>query len=144
MKKHPIIGILCTLTLVSSVLLAQEATSPTITLNVPVQLSNLHPDVQQVYIVGTLYERNLQGALGSATQVLHPPSDGNINQTVTLVISADPGKDLAAAKFYGAAMSFHVGSNTSAIPSQSADTPVGYKAKDGTPFTQNVTGPINW
>jgi hypothetical protein len=105
---------------------AQQSTAPTVTFNVPLQFSDLHQDVQHVNIACTVYDAN--GVIVGQGTALMTPTNGSINQTVTIVANQMPERDITLGTRYAAAMSLVVPPNTSVIPSQHPSTPVEYRA----------------
>jgi hypothetical protein len=121
-----------------------QSAPPTITFNVPVQLHDLHPDVESIRVIATVKEEsNSNNYLGQVVSVITNPADGNINQTATLVVTQAPGKDITKATYYTVA--FLITANGSAeTPSQAPDAPIQARAKEGTAFTQTVQGTFTW
>jgi hypothetical protein len=130
-----------TLTLLCGTALAQ---APTITFKIPVQLTSLHQDVSGVDVACTVCRPGGHVVGTSNTSIRNIPADGNVNQTVTLVVTQSSGEDITLATSYTAAFSLQVPGNTSAMPSQSPNTPVNCRAKEGTVFVQSVSGEIHF
>jgi hypothetical protein len=136
--------LLCAVLLLGGAVFAQQSTPPTLTFNIPVQLNNLHQDVTGIHVACNVY-RTGNHIVGSASADIRSiPADGNVNQTLTLVVTQESGQDITLANSYAAAFTLIVPGNASAIPTQSPDTPVNYRAKAGTPFVREISGPIAW
>jgi len=76
---------------------------------------------------------------------MNPDANGNINQTVTVVVSALAGKDIANAKTYAASLELKVaGSTVFTTPGPGSSIPVALRVKQGTTFVSQVGGNITW
>lgn len=134
MKTLQISIIVCALILLGGAAIAQQATPVNITFNVPVHLNDLHTAVGYVTVICDVYD-GYRTPVGQGLMRLIP-EDGIINQTVTIVANALPGKDITSGVEYIASFTLAIEHAQDVIPSQSASTPVEYRAKEGTPFTQ--------
>jgi hypothetical protein len=122
-----------------------QSTVPTITFNVPLQLSNLHQNVTEVTVQGVCNDNNnaVVSTTGRSNSV-RPDANGNINQTVTITVQALPGKDLSAATTYSCALGIKfIGVEGWGNPS-TASTHVELQPKPGAPFVPQVYGHVTW
>ncbi len=123
-----------------------QESGPTITLNVPLQLQSLHQDVLEVEVAANCYDQSgAPLALAAHSVPLRPDANGNINQTVTVVLQAMAGKDITNAKTYAASLELKVkGSTVFTTPRYGNDAPIALRSKTGTPFVSQVSGNITW
>jgi hypothetical protein len=135
-----ILVLLCVITIAWS-----QSTTPTITFNVPLQLSSLHQNVTEVSVQGVCTDQaNAPVSTTGRSNSVRPDANGNINQTVTITVQALPGKDLSNAKSYSCALGIKfVGVDGWGNPS-TASTHVELQPKAGTPFVSQVYGTITW
>lgn len=142
MKTLQISVVLCALILFAGAATAQQATPVTLTFNVPVHLTDLHTAVGYATVKCDVYDNDKipvgQGLMRVSSV------DGVINQTVSVVAEALPGKDITRGVQYTAKFTLAIQGAQDVTPSQSTSTPVEYRAKAGTPFTQLVGGEITW
>jgi hypothetical protein len=121
-----------------------QSAPPTITFNVPLQLTDLHQDVESVYVVATVWDnpgRNHACATGHVD--IPCPANGNINQTVTVVAEQVPGQDITKAMNYSVVFDI-IANGQRKTPGQDASFPIEFRAKEGTPFTQIVRDDVSW
>jgi hypothetical protein len=120
---------------------AQQSEPPTITLNVPLQFSDLHPDVNVIRVTCNAYD-------GSGKQIAYGrtdtscPDSGDLNQTVTVVLTQDPHCDITTAVRYIVVFSLGV-KGTYYIPSPTQEN-IQARVKEGTTFVPQVSGNITW
>lgn len=119
------------------------AQAPTITLNVPVQLNDLHPDVALIHVVGNAYnDAGAHIACAEGEVNVQVPAGGDVNQTVSVVLTQKEGMDITKAISYSAAFSIYLKNGNFGSPSPTGS--VEYRAKEGTPFTPIVRGPVQF
>jgi hypothetical protein len=97
------------LVLLGGAAFAQQSTAPTITLNVPLQFTDLHPDVALISVQGSAYD-NAGASHPCATgkvEMQCPPS-GAVNQTVSVVLTQLQGLDITKATSYSATFSIYL------------------------------------
>ncbi len=118
--------------------------TPTITFNVPLQLTDLHQDVESIKVQATVFDNaGANHACASGSVEIPCPSTGTVNQTVSVVATQVTGQDITKAMNYG--VSFLLKANgTWATPQQSSAAPVQVRAKDGTPFAQLNRGDVHF
>ncbi len=122
---------------------AQQSTAPTITLNVPLQFTDLHPDVGLISVTGSAYD-NAGASHPCATGKvdIQCPASGAVNQTVSVVMTQLQGSDITKALSYSATFSIYLKNGNFSTPSTTGS--VEYRAKEGTPFTPIVRGPVQF
>jgi hypothetical protein len=118
---------------------------PTITLKVPLQLDDLHPNVEYVKVTCYAYD-DASAAHPCATgfQDVVCPADGNIHQTVTVVMGQSSNDvDITKAKSYSATLQIFNKSYNACQPS--LDSPnIECRPKEGTTFTPLVRGEVHF
>jgi hypothetical protein len=122
-----------------------QATTATVTFNVPLQLINLHQNVTEVSVqcVCNDYTNAVVSTTGRSNSA-RPDANGNINQTVTVTVQALAGKDLANARNYSCALGIKfVGVDGWGNPSTVSTHPE-LQPKAGAPFVSQVYGTITW
>lgn len=124
------------------------STTPTITFNVPVQLTKLHPNVAEVRVSCICVDQSgaqVTDFISSPSNAMVPDANGNINKTVTITVQAVAGKDIASAKTYLCTLGIRPnGAPGLTQPKIGSDAPIELQAKAGKPFDSQVTGNINW
>ncbi|HKK05965.1 MAG TPA: hypothetical protein VKA50_08970 [Gammaproteobacteria bacterium] len=113
----------------------------TVTLNVPVKLSNLYSDVK-TFSVGCKIQKSqsVAGAL-SYGRVDLPVSNGGYNGTVHVKVSV-PDSYVAQAKYWSCTLYlFHAGAGNGCKPEVNAAAPA-CKAKPGTQLVNHIEGPL--
>ena len=133
------------LLLLTGTAFSQDNNSPTITFRIPVQLQSLHQNVTEVSVQVVCNDQaNAPVTITARSATLVPDANGNINQTVTIIATALPGKDIANAKTYSAALGLKfTGVEGYGNPS-TASTHIELQPKPGTTFVPQVYGNITW
>lgn len=141
MKTLHVFAVMFTSIVLAGCLYATEP--PTITLNVPVHLTNIHQDVQAVIIAGSAYDgSNIK--VGYCEQTLFSAS-GDYNVTQPMIITQVSGKNITSAVRYECELLLQVnGSKVSPGHQTSPPPPANVAVKAGTPFTGEVSGAVNW
>jgi hypothetical protein len=144
MKTLLISVVLCMLILFGASVFAQDSTAPTVTFKVPIHFTDLHQDIIMIRVACWLYLTSdiSHGSLGSNNLEIPCPADGNINQTVTIVVSQLPGTDITQATHYE--VLFYLESKDLVWGVPNTRDLIEYKAKPGTPLTASVNGEIHW
>jgi hypothetical protein len=144
MKTLLISVVLCALILFGASVFAQDSTAPTVTFNVPIHFTNLHQDIIKIRVACWVYPTSdkSHGSLGFNNLEIPCPTDGNINQTVTVVVSQIPGKDITQATYYEVLFDLEGKDLVWGVPNVRDD--IEYAAKPGTPLTASVNGEIRW
>jgi len=143
MKKSILITFTMLLFIATS--LFAQSTAPTITFNVPLQLTKLHQNVTEVSVqcVGT-NQANAAVSMTGRSNSARPDANGNINQTVTVTVQSLAGKDLSTATKYSCALGIKfVGVGDFGNPSPGS-THIELQPKAGTPFITQANGTITW
>ena len=130
-----------------------QGSNQQITLEVPVQLNNMHEDAIKLKVNATVYASPVQGetsarSLGSSYADEGIPSDGNLNTTLNIVVTPDEGKDFTDAAIYRVSLTlgFANPTNPDAITyfQPSYESPQNAaKAKEGTTLVYLVEGTID-
>jgi hypothetical protein len=143
MKTLQISIVLCVVILLCGAAFAQQSTAPTITFNVPLHLQNLHQEVTGVSVTCNVFSagNHIVGVNGIDIPV---PANGNVNQTVTIVVTQKTGEDITLANSYNVLLGLNSAGVHGEIPSQSPDMYIRYRAKEGTQFVPQLSGPITW
>ena len=135
---------LSALILLAGVAFGQDNNSPTITLNVPVHLTNIHQDVQAVILAASAYDGS-NVKVGYYESAVPFYASGDYNITVSMVICQVSGKDITRAVRYECELLLQVnGSKVSPGHQTSPPPPANVAVKAGTPFTGEVSGTVNW
>jgi hypothetical protein len=139
MKTLQISIVLCVVILLCGAAFAQQPAAPTVTLNVPVHINNLHQGVLQVVISCILKDANNRQMAIENYVFPSIPADGNINQTVTVVFHES---DITQATSYSAQIMLEA-NGFNGVPAVDAHN-IEFKAKEGTTLTPLVSGALNW
>jgi hypothetical protein len=121
-------------------LLAQESDEPSITFIVPVQLTNIHQDVEMVRVICDVRDAN-GVKVGTGNTVEHDIPNGNLQKEFRVEITQLSGKDLTDARTYECSLNLHNGELWAEIN----DPGVGiyeFQAKENTTLVKEVTGQI--
>jgi hypothetical protein len=117
--------------------------APTITLNVPLQFTDLHPDVALIGVQASAYD-NAGASHPCATGKvdIQCPASGAINQTVSVVMTQIQGLDITKALSYSATFTLYLKNGNMSTPSPSGS--VEFRPKEGTAFTPIVRGEVRF
>jgi hypothetical protein len=117
--------------------------APTITLNVPLQFTDLHQDVALIGVQASAYDNagaSHPCATGKAD--IQCPANGNINQTVSVVLTEIQGLDITKALSYSATFTIYLKNGNMSTPSSSGS--VEFRPKEGTLFVPLVRGDVRF
>lgn len=118
--------------------------TPTITLNVPLQMNDLHPNVLHVRLICHAYDdASASHSCATGRVDVDCPASGDINQTVAVVMTQDQGCDITRALSYSAIFQIVTQSLNGVLPSESSDH-IECRPKEGTPFTPIVRGDVHF
>jgi len=122
-----------------------QSTTPTITFNVPLQLTSLHENVTEVCAscVG-IDEHNVKITNQGRSNSVRPDANGNVNQTVTVTVTALTGKSLASAKKYMCSLGLKFPAVSDFGVPSSGSSHIELQPKPGTPFEGVVEGTVTW
>jgi len=139
MKTLQISIVVCGLILIGGAAFAQ----PTITLNVPLQFTDLHQNVEVITVICNAYDDPANAHNCAIGRVDVPcPANGVINKTVSVVMTQKPDCDITRASSYSAVFTILTKDGRAMNPSESAE--VEGRPKEGTPFTNLVRGDIHF
>jgi len=126
--------------LVAGLAFSQGSAAPTITFHVPVQCQSLHQNVTEALVaVNCMNEKNEKIGSQVRSAVMVPDANGNINQTATIVVNADP-----TAKTYMVTLALKFpGVSDFGVPGES-NSHIELVPKPGTTFEPMVQGNITW
>ncbi|MBN1894547.1 hypothetical protein JW906_08630 [bacterium] len=126
------------------IILSGTAFTQTITLNVPIQLNEIHPDVRTVFVNGFAYkDQNKKIRCADGRYEMSMPPDGNIHTTVSVVLEPFEGYRITDAVMYTVSLQFVLIGGTNTGPSQD-NMIFEARAKEGTTFINSVSGEIHW
>ena len=115
-------------------------------LNVPVHLTDLNQDVESVRIYGFANLPNARGTIANGEVILTRPSNGNIDQTVLVVLKVLPQfADHNIRECSEVVVNLELLVNGEHHrPSALSQTPIEYRAKSGTELNVTSQKPIPW
>jgi hypothetical protein len=126
-----------------SVVHSQSSQPLTITLNVPLQLTDLHPDVDHIRVIGYAYDdASSSHPCATGTLDIPCPSNGDIRQTAAVELTQIQGFDITRALSYSVTFNIFTKSGSMKNPSESAS--IEARPKEGTPFTPIVRGEVRF
>lgn len=131
--------------LISVVCVWAQSTTPTITFNVPLQLTSLHENVTEVCAscVG-IDEHNVKITNQGRSNSVRPDANGNVNQTVTVTVTALAGKSLTSATKYNCTLGLKFPGVTDFGVPGPGGTYIELQPKPGTTFQGVVEGTVTW
>lgn len=119
---------------------SQESNEPSITFIVPVQLTNIHQNIDMVRVICDVRDANgVKVGTGNTTETELP--NGNLQKDFRVEITQLSGKDLTDARSYECSLHLHNGEMWAEIN----DPGIGYiefQAKENTTLVREVTGEI--
>jgi hypothetical protein len=142
MKKLQITIVLCVLILLGGAAIAQQSTEPTITLNVPLQLTDLNQNVDHIRLICNAYD-NVGASHVCAAQDLDVPcpASGNMNQTVAVVMKQMKDCDITKAMSYSATFTIYTKTGLALLP---VANDIEARPKEGTTLTIIVRGDVHF
>lgn len=142
MKKLQITIVLCVLILLGGAAIAQQSTAPTITLNVPLQLTDLNQNVDHIKLICNAYDNAGASHVCATRDIDVPcPASGNINQTVAVEMLQYQGCDITKAMNYSATFSIYTKDGHGLVP---GDNAIEARPKEGTTLTKIVRGDVHF
>ncbi len=131
--------------LISAVYVWAQSTTPTITFNVPLQLSSLHENVTEVCAACTCMDgQNVTVSTQGRSNPVRPDANGNINKTVTVTVTALTGKSLSSAKKYICSLGIKFPAVSDFGVPGAASSHIELQPKPGTTFESVIEGNITW
>jgi hypothetical protein len=143
MKTLQISIVLCVVILFCGAAFAQQSAPPTITLNVPLQFTDLHPNVASIHVICCAYDDvGAAHPCAEGTLDVPCPASGNMNQTAVVVMRQKQDLDITRALSYSATFNINTKDGRYMDPSRTDE--VEGRPKAGTPFTQLVRGDVHF